>query len=412
MFDAKSIQKDFPLIVQSQQDGFVYLDNAATTQKPQIVLHTLLEQYTRYNGNVHRGAHRLSQQSTARYEQARQSVQRFLHASHPEEIVFTRGTTESINLVASSLGQFLFQEGDAIVVTAMEHHSNFVPWQMLCQKLHLSLYIVPFDANGELCLDQYQTFLSMPKVKLAAFCQVSNVFGTCNPVEAMTAAAHARGIPVLIDGAQAAAHMPVDVQQIGCDFYCFSAHKTYGPNGIGVLYAKKHWLEQMPPYQYGGEMVDQVTCETTSFADVPLKFEAGTPDYPAAIAFASALAYLEGLGLHSIQTHEKQLLLYARQQLSAIPNVHIFGNPAHAIGCLSFCVSGIHPYDLALVLDQFNIAIRTGSHCAQLAMRLLQVDGTARISFACYNTTDDVDVFCDRLRQAIAFFQGGNGGAL
>lgn len=407
MFDPYQARRDFPILHRSGTEGpLIYLDNAATTQKPKAVLDALMEQYTVYNGNVHRGTHWLSNRSTERYEWARRTVRNFIHADSEKEIIFTRGTTESINLAAQGMARAFLKPGDEVVVTLLEHHSNLLPWQAICKQTGAMLRVISFDQNGDLDLQQYHEMVKRPQARIATFCHVSNVHGTCNPIREMIAAAHQNHVLTLVDGAQAVSHMAVDVRELGCDFYAFSGHKVYGPNGIGVLYGKQELLKKMPPYQLGGEMVDRVTPEDASYTEIPLKFEAGTPNYPGAIALAAALRYLNALGLSEIERHETALLAYAKKRLAQMPGVQLYGQPRKAAGCISFGVEGIHHYDLALLLDQFHIAVRSGTHCAQPALRHMQVTGTVRASLALYNTREDIDELCDKINQAILFLKG------
>lgn len=389
--DAKALRADFPILA-SQVYGkpLVYFDNAATTQKPKVVIEAISRAYETCNANVHRGVHYLSQQATQAHEEAREVVRDFIHAASSDEIIFTRGTTESINLVAFSFGEAFCQAGDEILISGMEHHSNIVPWQMLCERKGLTLRVIPFDENGNLLLDEYAVLLG-PKVKLVALTQVSNVLGTINPVAEMIRMAHAQQIPVLVDGAQAAAHISVDVQALDADFYAFSAHKLYGPTGLGVLYGKRALLDAMPPYQGGGEMIDQVHYSHTTYNVLPYKFEAGTPDFIGTTAFTAALRYVQNIGMDKIARYEDELLQYATEKMQAIEGLHIIGTSAHKSAVVSFVIDGIHPYDLGLLLDKLGIAIRTGHHCAQPLLESMGYEVCARASFAFYNTTDEID---------------------
>jgi len=374
----------------------VYFDNAATTLKPQIVIDRLNAYYQKENSNIHRGAHYLSSKATAAYENARCTIQEHLNAAHSHEIIFTRGTTEAINLVAASFSKKFIHEGDEIVVSAMEHHSNIVPWQLACADRKATLRVIPVSSDGELVLDSLDTLLN-EKTRMVAVAHVSNALGTVNPVEAIIAKAHQKNIPVLIDGAQAAPHMKIDVAAMDCDFYCFSSHKVYGPMGVGVLYGKEQWLEQMPPYQGGGEMIKEVKFSGTTFNELPFKFEAGTPNVGDVLGLESALRYLTNLQLDAVANHEHNLIQYAIEKLKTLENIKLMGNPAKRAGVVSFLFTDIHPYDTGTILDKMGIAVRTGSHCAQPLMDLLQVPGTVRISFGVYNTFAELDYLIDSL---------------
>jgi cysteine desulfurase/selenocysteine lyase len=390
-FDVDRFRADFPILRQrTHGKPLVYLDNAATTQKPQAVIDALVHYYTTYNSNVHRGVHQLSELATQAYEQARVKVQRFLNAAHHREIIFVRGTTEAINLVAQSHGRQNVLPGDEIVITGMEHHSNIVPWQMLCQEKGARLRVVPLSDAGELRLDEYERLLG-PRTRLLAVVHVSNALGTVNPVRALIEQAHRQGIPVLVDGAQAVPHFRVDVQDLDCDFYAFSGHKLYGPTGIGVLYGKARYLEAMPPYQGGGDMISSVTFEKTIYNTLPYKFEAGTPHVEGVIGLGAALDYLAEVGLDVIAAHEHALLAHAADALTRIPGLRIIGTAREKAGAISFVMDGIHPHDVGTILDQEGIAIRTGHHCAQPVMDRFGVPATARASFALYNTREDID---------------------
>lgn len=397
----QEIRKDF-LILHEQIYGqpLIYLDNAATTQKPHAVLDTLYEQYKKWNGNVHRGSHYLSNRSTERFESARETVRGFLSAEKTNEIIFTKGDTEAINLIASCYGKMIGPE-DEIILTEAEHHSNLVPWQQICLEKGARLRIIPFDDTGRLDMQAYEAMLC-EKTKLVAVCHISNVLGVINPIRKIITVAHEWGVPVLVDGAQAVAHMPVNVQQLDCDFYTFSGHKMYGPNGIGVLYAKEKWLIQMSPYQFGGEMVDRVSFLQTTFEEAPFKFEAGTPDYPAAIALAEAIRYMQQIGWDSLNQYEKDLSDYAHAALSDIQGIQFYGSGDS--GVISFNIDGIHCYDLALMLDKLGIAIRAGSHCAQTAMAHYHIQGCARVSLCFYNTKEEIDALCSGIRRIQSMF--------
>ena len=391
MYDISSIRQDFPILSRKVYDKpLIYLDNAATTQKPLCVLDAMRDEYLNVNANVHRGVHWMSQQATELHEAARETVRRFINARSAAEVVFTRGTTEGLNLIAATYCQAFMREGDEVIVSAMEHHSNIVPWQLQAQQKGIVLKVVPMTDAGELMLDEYEKLFTN-KTKLVSLTQVSNVLGTVNPVKQMTATAHAHGVPVVIDGAQSAPHFKVDMQDIDCDFFVFSGHKAYGPTGIGVLYGKEEWLDRLPPYQGGGEMISHVSFDKVSFERPPLKFEAGTPDYIATHGLAVALDYLSSLGMDNIAKHEHELTAYALERMQTIPGMRIFGEAAHRDAVISFQVGHIHHMDMGTLLDRLGIAIRTGHHCAQPLMQRLGVLGTARASFALYNTREEVD---------------------
>ncbi|EFA90926.1 cysteine desulfurase, SufS subfamily [Hoylesella buccalis ATCC 35310] len=391
MYDISSIRQDFPILSRKVYDKpLIYLDNAATTQKPLCVLDAMRDEYLNVNANVHRGVHWMSQQATDLHEAARETVRRFINARSAAEVVFTRGTTEGLNLIAATYCQAFMHEGDEVIVSAMEHHSNIVPWQLQAQQRGIVLKVIPMTDTGELMLDEYEKLFTN-KTKLVSLTQVSNVLGTVNPVKQMTATAHAHGVPVVIDGAQSAPHFKVDMQDIDCDFFVFSGHKAYGPTGIGVLYGKEEWLDRLPPYQGGGEMISHVSFDKVSFERPPLKFEAGTPDYIATHGLAVALDYLSSLGMDNIAKHEHELTAYALERMQTIPGMRIFGEAAHRDAVISFQVGHIHHMDMGTLLDRLGIAIRTGHHCAQPLMQRLGVLGTARASFALYNTREEVD---------------------
>jgi cysteine desulfurase / selenocysteine lyase len=399
--DIESVRSDFP-ILSTQVYGYplVYLDNAATTQKPESVLRAMDDYYHTINSNVHRGVHHLSQEATEAYEGARQKIADFINARHNHEIIFTRGTTESVNLIATSFGKKFVKAGDGILVSAVEHHSNIVPWQMLCEDTGARLKVIPVDDNGELILDDLEQLLD--GVKLVSFNYVSNSLGGINPVEAIIAAAHGRGIPVFLDAAQAVQHMEVDVQSLDVDFLAFSSHKLYGPTGIGVLYGKEEWLNQLPPYQGGGEMIKTVTFEKTTYNDLPYKFEAGTPDMAGAIGLAAAIDYILGLGVRNIQQTEHDLMSYALNILAEIEGFRLIGKmPAERrAGVISFLVGNIHPFDMGEILDKQGIAVRTGHHCAQPVMDRYCIPGTVRASLAIYNNRQDIDRLATGIRKA------------
>ena len=395
--DVAAVRQDFPILRQRVHGKpLVYLDNAATTQKPQAVIDRLVRYYTEDNGNVHRGVHWLSERATDAYEEARDIVRRFLNAGESREIVFVRGTTEAINLVAQTYGRTHVGAGDEIVISTLEHHSNIVPWQLLCEEKGARLRVIPISDSGELDLDAYEKLLG-DRTRLVSVVHVSNALGTINPVDEIIRLAHRRGIPVLVDGAQAVAHMKVDVQALGCDFYALSGHKMLGPTGIGVLYATSSLLEAMPPYQSGGDMIRSVTFEQTLFNTPPYKFEAGTPDISGAIGLGTAIGYLTQVGLDRIAAHEHELLEYGTDALSRIPGVRLLGTAKQKAGILSFVVDGVHPHDIGTILDREGVAIRTGHHCCQPLMHRLAVPATARASLALYNTRDEIDALAAAL---------------
>ena len=414
MYDIKKIRKDFPILQREVYNRpLVYLDNAATTQKPLCVLDAMREEYLNVNANVHRGVHYLSQQATDLHEAAREKVRQFIHARSTTEIVFTRGTTESINLLAQTFCESQMQAGDEVVVTDMEHHSNIVPWQLQAQKRGIVLKHLPITDDGLLRTDCVENFLT-ERTRLLSLTHVSNVLGTVNPVKDIIRMAHERGIPVLVDAAQSAPHMRLDVQDLDCDFLAFSGHKMYGPTGIGVLYGKESWLEKLPPYQGGGEMIDKVSWEHTTFEQPPLKFEAGTPDYVATHGLATAIDYISQLGLDNIEAHEQELTRYAMEQLSTIDGIRIFGPSLSTIhsststskrdAVISFLVGDIHHLDMGTLLDRLGIAVRTGHHCAHPLMQRMGVTGTVRASFALYNTKDEVDLLVAGIRRVSQMF--------
>ncbi len=400
-----TIRSHFPILKKLiHKHPLVYLDNAATTQKPQCVLDALEDYYCEINANIHRGVYYLSEKSTQAFEKARCIVQRFINAQHPQECIFVKSTTEAINLVARSFGDQFIKENDEILISAMEHHSNIVPWQMICQNKGAHLKIIPMNTKGELSIDTLSQYFSK-KTKLLAITHVSNVLGTLNPLRDIIKEAHAHNIPVLVDGAQSAPHLKVDVQDLDCDFFTFSGHKIYGPTGIGILYGKAHWLKAMPPYQGGGEMILQVTFEKTTYKEIPFKFEAGTPAIAEAIALSSALEYLNALGWDYITTHERDLLDYAIDALSLVPGLKIIGTPQERIGVISFTMDGIHPHDIGTIVDQFGVAIRTGHHCAMPIMDFFSIPATARVSFGIYNTHEEIDCLIKALQEAKLLFK-------
>ena len=394
------IRAQFPVLDQQVYGKpLVYLDNAATTQKPLCVIDRERDYYLHENCNIHRGVHYLSQKATEAYEHARQTVADFIHAKESWEIVFTRGTTESLNLLATAFEHLIINEGDKVLVTAMEHHSNLVPWQQMIQRHHGQLLVVPMDDKGVLDLEEYEKLLQEgPKV--ASIAHISNVLGTINPIKQMVSMAHEYGIPVVIDGAQSMAHHPIDVQDIDCDFFVFSGHKMYAPMGIGGLYGKAEWLEKLPPYQFGGEMVDTVSFEKTTFNVLPFKFEAGTPNVGAALGLETAIQFIQKLDRKAVETHETQLLQTSIQQLSEIEGIRLIGEAGNRSGLVSFIIDGIHPYDLGTIIDKMGVAVRTGHHCAEPVMMRFGIPGTVRASFALYNTLEEVDVFVKAVKKA------------
>ena len=414
MFDIQKIREDFPILGREVYGRpLVYLDNGATTQKPRCVIDAMTDEYLNVNANVHRGVHYLSQQATELHEQARETVRRFINARSTAEIVFTRGTTESINLVASSFGQAFLHDGDEVILTEMEHHSNIVPWQLLQARMDLRIKVCPISDDGRLDLSALEQLFT-PRTRLLACTTVSNVLGTVNPASDIIAMAHAHDVPVLIDAAQAAPHMPIDVQALDCDFLAFSGHKVYGPTGIGVLYGKEKWLDRMPPYMGGGEMIGKVSFERTTFNVLPYKFEAGTPDYVATTGLAKALDYVSAIGLDTIMEHERTLTNYALRRLTEIPGMRIFGpqasSPQQLTGpddhdaVISFLVGDIHHLDLGTLLDRLGIAVRTGHHCAEPLMHRLGIEGTVRASFALYNTCEEVDALVAAILRVMKMF--------
>ena len=402
--DVAHVRKDFPILHQLVNGKpLVYLDNGATSQKPQCVIDALVRYYTTDNANVHRGVHTLSQRATDDYENARSKIRSFVNAASDQEIIYTRGTTESINLVAQTFGRQNIGPGDEIIVSNMEHHSNIVPWQILCEEKGSKLRVVPIDDSGELLVDEFEAMLG-PRTKLVSITHVSNALGTIVPVDRIVELSHAHGVPVLLDGAQAVPHMQVDVRSLDCDFYVFSGHKLFGPTGIGVLYGKAELLDSMSPYQGGGEMIKSVTFEKTLYADLPYKFEAGTPNIAGAIGLGEAIDYVEALGFDRIMAHEQELLDYGARALSSIEGVQIIGTAAHKSGILSFIMDGVHPHDIGTILDAEGIAVRTGHHCAQPVMERFQIPATARASMAMYNTKEDIDALVLGIDRVIEVF--------
>ena len=404
MYDIFSIRKDFPILSRKVYgQPLVYLDNAATTQKPLCVLDAMRDEYLNVNANVHRGVHWLSQQATELHEQARQTVQQFIHAKSPAEIVFTRGTTEGLNLVASTFAETFMQAGDEVILSVMEHHSNIVPWQLQAKKRGIVLKVIPMTDEGELIMDAYEELFT-EKTKFVSITHVSNVLGTINPVQQMIAIAHAHGVPVMVDGAQSTPHFAVDMQLLDCDFFVFSGHKAYGPTGVGVLYGKEEWLDRLPPYQGGGEMISHVSFDKVTFERPPLKFEAGTPDYIATHGLAVALDYLSRLGVENIAQHEQELTAYATHQLQQIDQLGIYGTSFAKDAVISFHVGDIHPMDIGTLLDRLGIAVRTGHHCAQPLMERLGILGTVRASFGLYTTKEEIDVLVAGIERVSKMF--------
>lgn len=398
--DIERIRNEFPILQQTVNGNpLVYLDNGATTQKPVQVIRAMQEYYTGYNSNVHRGVHTLSQKATSAYEAARHQVAAYIGAHH-HEVVFTKGTTDAINLVAAGFRRAFLQEGDEVIISGMEHHSNIVPWQLACEEKNAHLKVIPVTDKGELDMDAFAAMLN-PRVKIVSVAWVSNTLGTINPVKDIIAMAHAKGIPVLLDAAQAAAHTPIRVHELDVDFLALSAHKVYGPTGIGILYGKESWLQQLPPYQGGGDMIKHVTFEKTTYAEPPLKFEAGTPAICEAIGFGAAVAYVTQLGIHKIQAYEHQLTEYAVAQLKTIPELRLIGESKHRAGAISFLVGQHHPSDVGVLLDQQGIAVRTGHHCTQPLMDRFECPGTVRASLALYNTTADIDRLVAGVQKAV-----------
>ena len=404
MYDIQKIREDFPILGREVYGKpLIYLDNGATTQKPRCVVEAITDEYYSVNANVHRGVHFLSQQATELHEASRETVRKFINARSSNEIVFTRGTTESINLLASSFADSQMKEGDEVIVSVMEHHSNIVPWQLQAARKGIVLKVIPMNDRGELLLDEYEKLFS-ERTKLVSFAHVSNVLGTVNPAKEMIATTHAHGVPVLIDGAQSVPHMKVDVQDLDADFFAFSGHKIYGPTGVGVLYGKEEWLDKLPPYQGGGEMIQSVSFEKTTFNELPFKFEAGTPDYIGTTALAKALDYVSAIGMENIAAHEHELTLYAMQRLKEINGMRIFGEAEHKSSVISFLVGNIHHLDMGTLLDRLGIAVRTGHHCAQPLMIRMGIEGTVRASFGLYNTKEEIDVLAAGIERVSRMF--------
>ncbi len=404
MYDIQKIRADFPILGREVYGKpLVYLDNGATTQKPRCVVEAMMDEYYNVNANVHRGVHFLSTQATELHEAARETVRRFIHARSTTEIIFTRGTTESINLVAACFGQAFMNEGDEVIVSEMEHHSNIVPWQLLAERKGIRLRVIPVSDSGELDLETY-TQLFSDRTKMVSVTHVSNVLGTVNPIRQMIEVAHAHGVPVLVDGAQSTPHFVVDVQALDADFYAFSAHKIYGPTGIGVLYGKEEWLDRMPPYMGGGEMIQNVSFERTTYNELPFKFEAGTPDYVAATGLARALDYVSALGMDNIRAHEQELTRYAMESLQTIDGLRIIGQASDHDAVVSFLLGDVHPLDVGTLLDRLGIAVRTGHHCAEPLMHRFNIPGTVRASFGLYNTREEVDALVHALQRISRMF--------
>lgn len=403
-YDVQKIREDFPILSRSVYNKpLIYLDNGATTQKPRQVVESITDEYYSVNANVHRGVHFLSQQATNLHEASRETVRKFINARSISEIVFTRGTTESINLVASTFADSQMKEGDEVIVSVMEHHSNIVSWQLQAARKGIVLKVIPMNDRGELLLDEYEKLFS-PRTRLVSVAHVSNVLGTINPVKEMIATAHAHGVPVLIDGAQSIPHMPIDVQDLDADFYVFSGHKVYGPTGIGVLYGKETWLDKLPPYQGGGEMIKNVSFEHTTFNELPFKFEAGTPDYIGSTALAKALDYVSAIEMDKIAAYEHELTVYAMNRLKEIPGMRIFGEAEHKGGVISFLVGNIHHFDMGTLLDRLGIAVRTGHHCAEPLMHRMGIEGTVRASLGLYNTKEEIDALAAGIERVSRMF--------
>lgn len=404
MFDVTKIREDFPILSRKVYDRpLVYLDNGATTQKPLCVLDAMREEYLNVNANVHRGVHYLSQQATDLHEQAREKVRKFINAGSVNEIIFTRGTTESLNLVVSSFCDGFMNEGDEVIVSVMEHHSNIVPWQLQAARKGISLRVIPMNDKGELLLDEYEKLFT-ERTKIVSVTHVSNVLGTVNPVKEIVRIAHEHGVPVMVDGAQSTPHFAVDVQDIDCDFFAFSGHKMYGPTGVGVLYGKEDWLDRMPPYQGGGEMIESVSFEKTVFEHLPFKFEAGTPDYVATHGLATAIDYISLIGIDNISRHEQELTRYCMERMQEIDGIRLFGTANDKDAVVSFLVGDIHHLDMGTLLDRLGIAVRTGHHCAQPLMIRLGIQGTVRASFAMYNTKEEIDVLVEGIKRVSKMF--------
>ncbi|KGO89117.1 aminotransferase class V-fold PLP-dependent enzyme [Flavobacterium suncheonense] len=399
MFDVQKVRAQFPILSQTVNGKpLVYFDNGATTQKPEVVIDAIAQYYTEFNANIHRGVHTLSQLATDAYEQARNTIQNHLNAKYNHEIIFTSGTTAGINLVANGFAKFV-KEGDEVMVSALEHHSNIVPWQFLCEKTGAKLVVIPMNEQGELRMDKFEKLLSS-KTKIVAVNHISNALGTINPIKQIIDKAHKVGAAVLIDGAQATPHLRPDVQELDCDFYVFSGHKVCGPTGVGILYGKENWLNALPPYQGGGEMIKEVTFEKTTYAELPHKFEAGTPNIEAGIVLGTAIDYLNGIGFDNIAKYEQELLDYATRKLLEIDGLKIYGTSENKASVISFNIEGIHPYDIGTIIDKLGVAVRTGHHCAQPIMQYFDIPGTIRASFAFYNTREEIDIFVEAVKKA------------
>ena len=401
VFDIKKIRSEFPVLHQ-QVNGkpLVYFDNAATTQKPKAVIDALSDYYESFNANIHRGIHTLAEKATTAFEESRKTVARFINAPEKEEVIFTYGTTDSLNLVANTYGQANISAGDEVIISAMEHHSNIVPWQMLCEEKGAVLKIIPINAEGEIIFEKFEKLLS-DKTKIVSVVHVSNTLGTINPVKKIISKAHEFGAVVLVDGAQASAHVKIDVQDLDCDFYAFSMHKLYGPTGVGILFGKREILENMPPYRGGGEMIKEVTFEKTTYNDIPYKFEAGTPNIADVVATKAAIDYVNALGLENIAAHEEDLLQYATEKIKTIQSLKIIGTAANKVGVVSFVIDGIHFFDIGMMLDARGVAVRTGHHCTEPLMHIFNIEGTARASFSVYNTKEEVDIFIEGLEKIV-----------
>lgn len=404
-YDIQKIRADFPICERKVYNKtLAYLDNAATTQKPKVVIDTIVKYYSEDNANIHRGVHYLSQISTAAFEGTRENIREYIHAKKTSEIIFTKGTTDAINLVASSFGRKFINEGDEIIVSALEHHSNLVPWQLLCNEKRAKLRIVPVNDKGEFQFEAYEMMLS-EKTKLVAVAHVSNALGTVNPIKEIISKAHEQNIPVMIDGAQGIPHFQINVQELDCDFYCFSGHKFYAPMGVGVLYGKEDFLLKMDPYQMGGEMVDQVSFDKTTFNELPFKFEAGTPNVEAVLGLNAALNYVKEIGVEKIAAYEAELLTYATEKLSEIEGIRIIGTAKNKVSVLSFLIGEIHPYDAGMIIDKLGVAVRTGHHCAQPILDQFKIPGTIRASFAMYNTKEEIDQLVAAVKQVKVMFE-------
>jgi len=403
-FDVNKIRKDFPALnqkVNGQQ--LVYFDNAATTQKPQVVIDALTNYYSTINSNIHRGVHHLSQMATNAFENTREHIRKFVNAERTHEIIITKGATDSINLVANSFGKRFIEKGDEIIISAYEHHANIVPWQMVCEEKGALLKVIPFQENGTISIEDYKSLIS-EKTKIVSVGHVSNSLGVVQPIREIIRIAHQHNIPVMVDGAQGIVHEEVDVRKLDCDFYCFSSHKMYGPMGVGILYGKEKYLNAMPPYQTGGEMIKNVTFEKTTFNELPYKFETGTPNVADVIAFDAALSYVEGIGMQNIKSYESELMVYAIEKLNTIEGIRIYGENKHKAGVISFNIEDIHPYDAGTIIDKFGIALRTGNHCAQPVMDSYHIPGTLRASFGMYNTKEEVDKLVEALNKVKVMF--------